>query len=276
LKGFEKDDSDQLPEFVAHPFMSGYNGDAMENDVKRARRDYFLPASILIAALLVSLALVYNAGRGDSQGQLAGNLESAVLPAPDRVRPIDDGDHVLGDPNAPVKFISFTDLECPFCREFHTVLKQVVDDYEQVMLVYRHSPIDSLHSRARQEARASECAAELGGNDAFWRYVDRIFEITPSNNGLDPQKLFETAAFIGLNQDEFSSCLASDRHVDRVERDSKDALNAGSEGSTPYSVILLPSGKVYALPGYLPYEDARPDYPSMKAILNIIFEEEGL
>jgi len=248
----------------------------MENETKRTKKDYLLPGSILVAALLVSLALVYNAGRGNSQSQLAGNFEGAALPASDQVRPIDAEDHILGDPSAPIKFVSFTDLECPFCKEFHPVLERTVDEYENIAVVYRHSPIDLLHSKARQEARASECAAELGGNDAFWKYVNRIFEITPSNDGLDPRQLSEAAVFIGLDRDTFDSCLTSDRHADRIDRDVQDALNAGSQSSTPFTLILLPSGKTYALPGYIPYEDDRPGYPSMKAILDIIFEEVSL
>lgn len=106
------------------------------------------------------------------------------------VRKVDDSDHLRGDPKASVKVVEFSDLECPFCKRFHLTMQQLMEGYSgKVAWVYRHFPLDSLHPKARKEAEASECAAELGGNDGFWAYIDKLFEITPSNNGLDPNLL---------------------------------------------------------------------------------------
>lgn len=106
------------------------------------------------------------------------------------VRSVGDSDHLRGDPKATVKVVEFSDLECPFCKNFHRTMQQVMEEYsDKVAWVYRHFPLDSLHPKARKEAEATECAAELQGNDGFWAYVDKLFEITPSNNGLDPNLL---------------------------------------------------------------------------------------
>lgn len=108
----------------------------------------------------------------------------------DSVRPVGEGEHLRGDPKATVKIVEFSDLECPFCKRFHLTMQQVMEEYSgKVAWVYRHFPLDSLHSKARKEAEATECAAELAGNDGFWAYIDKLFEITPSNNGLDPSLL---------------------------------------------------------------------------------------
>src|SRR6185295_5043808 len=83
------------------------------------------------------------------------------------VKPVAAEDHIRGDLAAPVKVIEFSDFECPFCKGFHATMKQVMADYEKdgkVAWVYRHFPIDELHSKARKEAQAAECAGELGGN----------------------------------------------------------------------------------------------------------------
>ena len=68
----------------------------------------------------------------------------------------------------------------------HQVIREKGD---QVAWVYRHYPIPELHPKAFHEAEATECAWEQGGNSTFWKYIDKIFEITPSNNGLDEAKL---------------------------------------------------------------------------------------
>ena len=84
-----------------------------------------------------------------------------------------------------MKVVEFSDLECPFCKRFHATMQQTVAAYGgQVAWVYRHFPIDQLHSKAPKEAEATECAAELGGNDKFWAYTNRLMEVTPANNGL--------------------------------------------------------------------------------------------
>ena len=54
---------------------------------------------------------------------------------------------------------------------------------------FRHFPLKQLHPKAVKEAEATECANELGGNDAFWKFIDKINEVTPANNKLDQAQL---------------------------------------------------------------------------------------
>ncbi len=225
------------------------------------KRELLLPASILVAALLISLSLVYSAGKG-------GNTKTAsltqpetesksVTPQPSNIEPVSSEDHILGSINAPLKIVEFSDLECPFCKDFHQTMKQIIEEYEgQVAWAYRHFPLDSIHSKARKEAEATECAAEQGGNDAFWSYVDRLFEITPSNNGLDLALLPQIAVDIGLNENRFQACLDSGKYADHVEADLQDGVASGGRG-TPYSVIIAPDGETYSIPAALPLEQVR-------------------
>lgn len=93
-----------------------------------------------------------------------------------KINPITSADHIFGNPNAGVKIVEFSDLQCPFCARFHPTLKQIIQEYDgQVAWVYRHFPLASIHPSARPAAIGSECAAELGGNNAFWKFVDAVF-----------------------------------------------------------------------------------------------------
>lgn len=172
------------------------------------------------------------------------------------MRPVTKGrDHVRGNPSAPVTLIEYSDFECPFCKSFHSTVKKAVDESKgQVKWVYRHFPLDEIHPvKARKEAAASECAAELGGNDAFWKFADRFFELTPSNNKTDIDTVLpRIAGEIGLNEAQFASCLASGRHDRRVEEDYQNAIASGGRG-TPWSIIVSKSGKTYPLSGAQPY-----------------------
>lgn len=85
------------------------------------------------------------------------------------------GDHVLGSANATVKVIEYSDLECPYCKSFHATMKQVVSESNgSVSWVYRHWPI---HAGSLDKLVAAECVSTIKGNDAFWKYVELIFEM---------------------------------------------------------------------------------------------------
>jgi protein-disulfide isomerase len=184
-------------------------------------------------------------------------------------RPVSkDRDHIRGNPDAPVSLIEYADFECPFCRRFHPTVKQVVDESGgRVKWVYRHFPLDELHSKARKEAVASECAAELGGNDAFWKFADRFFELTPSNNNTDIDTVLpKIAGEIGLDKKRFASCLASGRYARRVAEDQQDAIASGGRG-TPWIIIVSKSGKTY------PFSGAQP-YASVKQLVELAVQEK--
>ncbi len=176
------------------------------------------------------------------------------------LRPVSkDRDHIRGNPAAPVTLVEYSDFECPFCKRFHSTAKQLVDESNgQVKWVYRHFPLDELHPvKARKEAAAAECAAELGGNEAFWKFADRFYELTPSNNRTDIDRVLpQIAREIDLDTAKFASCLASGRHDRRVEEDLQNAYTTGARG-TPWSIIVSKSGKMYPLSGAQPYAVAK-------------------
>jgi|AntRauTorcE11897_2_1112592.scaffolds.fasta_scaffold08011_3 protein-disulfide isomerase len=95
------------------------------------------------------------------------------------INPVDDNDHIRGNIDAEVVLVEYSDFFCPFCSSFHDTMKQIVGTYEadQVAWVYRHFPIPQLqgHEQAPLYAQASECVADLGGNDAFWSFSDSVF-----------------------------------------------------------------------------------------------------
>ncbi len=106
--------------------------------------------------------------------------------------PVTEKDHVFGNRGAELMIVEYSDPECPFCKRFHETMAQVMSEYGKqgkVAWVYRHFPLDAIHSKARKEAEAMECAGELGGNDKFWAYLNKLMEITPSNNQFDASLL---------------------------------------------------------------------------------------
>ena len=225
---------------------------SQKQDIQKIIRDYLLTNPEVIAEAINKL--------DEKQKQ---DEEQKRQAAAQSARPISPGDHLQGQPNAPVKLIEFSDLECPFCKRFHPVMQQVMDEYGKdgrVAVVYRHFPLDQLHSKARKEAQAAECAGELGGNEAFWAMVNKIFEVTPSNNQLDLTALPTLATQIGLDGGMFSACMEGDmrggKYAAHIEADYRDALASGGTG-TPYTLVISPNGSVYPVNGAMPYEEVK-------------------
>lgn len=167
-------------------------------------------------------------------------------------------DHILGKPGAPIIVIEYTDLECPYCKSFHFTMKAIMDVYGKrgdVAWIIRNFPVPQLHPRAIKEHEGAECAALLGGNSAFFAFVDKVFDRTPSNNGLNPDLLPVIAAEIGLKKSEFNDCLESGKFTEKVKRQAAEAFASGATG-TPHNVILFQGEKI-ALPGAQPYQSMR-------------------
>ncbi len=154
-------------------------------------------------------------------------------PAAD-VKPIDlKTDHLLGNPNAQVSVIVYTDFECPFCKRHHPTLKQIESKYgDKVNFAYRHFPL-SFHPSAQKAAEGSECAAELGGNTAFWKYADEVFTL----DTLTLDKLPGVATKIGLNEQAFKTCLDSGKYAQKVKDQETQGAAEGVQG-TPGNFVV--------------------------------------
>jgi protein-disulfide isomerase len=209
------------------------------------RNPYALPAAIIIGFSIIAAAIYFG---GTSSGPVAATTptnNNQAAPAEETVagpiRPIDETDHIRGNPNAPIVIVEYSDFDCPFCKNYHDTMIQVIENYGisgDVAWVYRHFPIEQLHPGAKRVAAASECVAELAGNDAFWKFTDLAFSERNINEPTNASRLTEFAVTSGAPQAAFEECLSSGRTMARVEADIADALSAGAQG-TPYSLVLV-------------------------------------
>ena len=168
-----------------------------------------------------------------------------TAPAPVTAGPLKEvgsADHVKGAKNAKVTLVEYSDFQCPFCSRHLPTVEQALKDYpNDVRLVYRHYPL-SFHPEAQKSAEASECAAKLGGNDAFWKMHDELFAKQAT---LGRTLYTELAKNIGLNTTNFDKCLDSGEMAARVSTDLNEGTSAGVEG-TPATFVngTLISGAV--------------------------------
>jgi len=220
--------------------------------MQEAKNVIAVPLAIVVAGALIAGALYLSPKvPSDSQGVMAPDQAKAV-----KVKAVTNDDHIRGNPEAKVIVVEYSDTQCPFCKNFHNTMNQISTEYGKdgdVAWVYRHFPLDSLHKKARKEAEATECAADLGGNDAFWKYLDEIFIRTGSNDKLDVAELPKIAKDIGLDEAKFMSCLDSGKFAKEVEAQYQSGIEAGV-GGTPYSFVVLKGTEtVVPINGAQPY-----------------------
>lgn len=249
-----------------------------------ALQKFALPLSIIVAGGLIAVSLFMV-----NSNKPAGPQDPSDIRIQNEIRGPQADDHIIGNPKADVVIVEYSDTECPFCKVFHETMHQIVTEYGdsgKVAWVYRHFPIPQLHPKAPKQAEALECAAELGGNEGFWKFTNKVYETTNANNSLDigaynvPEEapkgpdgkpyytqktpknatdagqLTEIAVAVGLDAKAFESCLASGKHKASVDEDVNEAVKAGQsvpDGvGTPFSIIIV-DGEQIPLVGAQPY-----------------------
>lgn len=151
-----------------------------------------------------------------------------------------DDDPSTGPMDAKVTIIEFSDFQCPFCDRFHKdAYKNIVKDYVEtgkVRLVFRDYPL-SFHANAQLAAEASQCAFD---QNKFWEYHDKLFDEQSAwsnlSNDQAKAKFVEYAGSLGLNNNQFSTCLTSGKYTEEVKKDTADGTKAGVQG-TPTTFI---------------------------------------
>jgi protein-disulfide isomerase len=210
-----------------------------------------VPMAILLAGAIVAGAILYS-----GSGREAAGVQATKTPTVTPIKIADPStlfsaqDAVIGNANAKVTIVEFSDFQCPYCRKFfldtYGQLKKDYIDTGKVRLVFRNYPLASIHDSAESAAIAAQCAKDQG---KFWEYHDAIFaqqqkgEASPTavtkTIEFGVAELKKWASELGLNTAEFNSCLDSQKYADKVAADTAAGAEAGGSG-TPRFFINRP------------------------------------
>jgi len=200
-----------------------------------------LIASFLLGALTTKISYMEKANQGSSEQTGKTGIQGSPpnqVPSPGAKIKVENG-HLpaLGKKDAKVTVIEFADFQCPFCERFFKDTKtNLVKDYVdtgKVKFIFRQYAF--LGQESTWAAQASECANEQG---KFWEYHDYLYNHQgPENSGaFAKDKLIGFAQDMGLNTEQFSSCLNSDKYAKNVSDDLAAGQKAGVTG-TPATFI---------------------------------------
>lgn len=200
------------------------------------KKDYLLPISIVLAALIIGGAFIYSKGLNVSQKtqeteqQSSGNILKLNIAS---------DDVVLGKENAPITIFEFADYQCPYCRRFYLLSHlDLVKDYVDTGLakiVFVDTPLP-FHEFAQKASEAVWCAKD---QNKFWEMHDKIFASAESADGLKIDSLINYAKELKLDPANFSDCLNSNKYAARVQQSLDLAFKLGIIG-TP-SLIITPT-----------------------------------
>ncbi len=207
---------------------------------------------ILLAVIIVGVFVFFTGDKNLGTGNVVvNNNQAGNVPAPTaRAEVSVDDDAVLGDKDAPVTIIEFSDYQCPFCRKFWTeTFNQLKKDYidtGKVKFVYRDFPLESIHPAAFPSAEVANCVREKGGDSAYYKMHDKIFQEGNKLDGGDAntgpvrstaqygsEELKKWAKDIGYD---IGSCLDSGKFKSEVQKDLADGSSAGVSGTPGFFV----------------------------------------
>ncbi len=214
-------------------------------------KEYFTPVAILVMGAMISLSVLAAGGINLSFEKGMGDDQVVGEPAPngDTAPQLTKDDYIKGNPNAPITIVEFSDFQCPFCKQFHPTVKQALAEYgDKVRLVYRHFPLDQIHSEARPAAEASECVGEQKGGEGFWQFADAMFA---QQERLGLAFYREVAGQIGVNLAQYDTCVATRKYKDKVEAQQAEGVRLGVNGTPGTFVNAVP------VRGALPYANLK-------------------
>ena len=173
--------------------------------------------AVLLVGLFVGTPAFY---------MLATRSELPTVPAPPAQtlaeRLIRPDSHVFGNPQAPVTVVEFGDFKCPACERAEQAAREIRKEYAgKIRFVFRQFPLTLIHPQSEKAAEAAECAAEQG---KFWPALDKFYD---EHDELSVPALKRYAAQLGLNQNQFNTCLDSGATATRIRRDVEDARALG-------------------------------------------------
>lgn len=212
-----------------------------ENENKKLKKVNNNNLGIIVGSLIIASAILLSS--------YTSNTSNSQFVDPDSLfkgREIRKEELFSGTPNSKVILLEYSDLECQFCKKFHNeTMVKIRETYkDKVAIGYRHFPL-AFHKRAPKEAEAALCVRDELGQIGYFKYMSKIFEITKSNDGLDPSLLPTLATEVGIKDlSKWETCLSSNKYTAYVQADLQDGLDVGVEG-TPNTFVLIKNGNSY-------------------------------
>ncbi len=202
------------------------------------KKNKLIPLSILVAGVIISGSILQS--RDFSFNIFGGKGEQKEITD---ISPVSPNEPILGNPEASVIFIEYSDTECPFCVAFSKEREKIMSLYgEEGSIAWVYRSVSIMGSVSMQKAMALECVAEENNDYKFWNYLRDIQDkniINPNNEEIDTSLLVSPLERFDIPTKEIVKCIEEKRYSKKIRDNIKEAKAVGAE-KTPFIVILLP------------------------------------
>lgn len=170
-----------------------------------------------------------------------------------------------GGENPPIQIVEFSDLECPHCKAAQPIVEKLITDFPQVRFTFQQFPLPAtIHPWAMKAAQYADCAGQMDKN-AFWKYVDAIFD---NQGGIAlataDDKLKELATADGLNAEKIAACAASPETDARVRK----SMELGQSLDVNQTPTIFINGRTMLGIAAVPYD-------SLKSLVQFEIDHAG-
>lgn len=202
-----------------------------------------LLAVFAIGYLVSRVQMLEKGGNAQTTGAApTGSQQAAAPAAPDPktvLQKLTDGHFpAKGNKDAKVTLVEFADFRCPYCESFFTSTEpQLIKDYvDSGKVKFEFRNYQFLGDPSVFAGNAAECANEQG---KFWEFHDWLYQNQPSESDTsmyNVDKMTEAAGTLGLNTDQFRSCLSAKKYADNVQKDMTEGQSVGVSGTPTFYI----------------------------------------
>lgn len=167
----------------------------------------------VFAVLIVGIIWLFNTSKPKAEEGVTKSVEIAMT----------ENEWIKGNKDAPITLVEFSDLQCPACKSYQPMIKELLAKRSDVKLVYKHFPLRSIHKNAQVAAQAAEAAGMQG---KFFEYHDVLFDRQPDWALLSnpEEKLIAYAKEMGMDEKKFKDDLRSSKVTELINQDYSEGM----------------------------------------------------
>ena len=169
-----------------------------------------------------------------------------------------DNVYILGNPDAEISFVEYSDLECPFCKKLHEsgTIEQILKEFDgKVNFIFKQFPL-GFHPQAQMEAEAALCVWDIAWSDKYYEFITNVFKNSKANwRSYDVSSIVDLAWKIWVDKTKLNACIKAWTNKDLAKTQTQEWANLFGITGTPWNVFVNnKTGEWDKLPGAYPFE----------------------
>ena len=178
-----------------------------------------------------------------------------------------DNTYILGNPDAEISFVEYSDLECPFCKKLHEsgTIEKVLKEYDgKVNFVFKQFPL-WFHQQAQMEAEAALCVWDIAWTDKYYEFITNVFKNSQTNGrSYDVNSISELAWNMWIDKTKLSACINAWTNKDLAKAQTIEGSSLFGITWTPWNVFINnKTGEWDKLPWAYPFESFKQKIDSL-------------